>query len=299
MAIKNNILIILICLLSSITALAQDQYRETHKGLKYRHIVDKSTTQAKIGDLVSLHMVMENEQGDVLRSTYREGKPLLFPVKISAFEGDLYEGVGMLSAGDSAAFKIPADSMYTHVFKKNLPENVEEGSDLVFTIKVLNVQSQQERLNELQKSDSVKKAKLKQKIEETKAAQEKAIKEYLASKGLLDKAERTEEGVYVIIDKRGNGEKINKGDAPSFHYTGKLFKGETFESSRGGHPVSFTVGEGNVIPGWEEGFKKLHTGDIATLIIPSHMAYSFRKKGEKIPPFSTLVFEVEVISVKR
>lgn len=300
MAIKNHILSILILSLSSMTALmAQDQFKSTHTGLKYRYFVDKSTPQAKTGDLVSLHMVMENEKGEVLRSTYKEGRPLLFPVKISAFEGDLYEGVGMLSAGDSAAFSIPADSMYIKVFKKPLPENVESGTDLLFTIKVLNVQSQRDRLSELQKSDSLKQAELKQEIEDKKAAQEKAITSYLSDQGLLDKAQRTPGGAYVIIDKRGKGKEISEGDSPSFHYIGKVFKGEEFESSYDHKPVSFTVGESNVIPGWNEGFKFLHGGDMATMIIPSHLAYSFRKKGEKIPSFSVLHFEIEVLNVKR
>lgn len=80
------------------------------------------------------------------------------------------------------------------------------------------------------------------------------------------------------------------------NYAGRLLDGTEFDSSyRKGAPLTFRIGEGKVIKGWEEGFKLLHKGERATLIIPYWLAYGVKGRPPSIPGRATLVFEVELI----
>jgi FKBP-type peptidyl-prolyl cis-trans isomerase len=82
------------------------------------------------------------------------------------------------------------------------------------------------------------------------------------------------------------------------HYTGTLLDGTKFDSSVDrGEPFSFTLGQGQVIKGWDEGIGLMNVGGKATLIIPSSIAYEDRDMGV-IKPYSPLLFNVELIEVE-
>jgi len=80
-------------------------------------------------------------------------------------------------------------------------------------------------------------------------------------------------------------------------YTGLLTDGTVFDSSRTrGEPITFRLGEGRVIKGWDEAVARLRVGDRATLIIPPQLGYGARGAGGVIPPDVTLIFVVELVS---
>jgi FKBP-type peptidyl-prolyl cis-trans isomerase len=96
----------------------------------------------------------------------------------------------------------------------------------------------------------------------------------------------------------GSGQVAATGDTVSVHYTGTLPDGTVFDSSvERGQPFSFTLGEGMVIPGWEQGIEGMMVGGKRTLTIPPHLAYGERGVPGTIPPQSTLIFDVELIEV--
>ncbi len=96
----------------------------------------------------------------------------------------------------------------------------------------------------------------------------------------------------------GTGTEVTTGSTVSVHYTGTLTNGVKFDSSYDrGAPFSFTVGEGQVIPGWEEGLLGMRVGGKRELVIPPELAYGSRDLGV-IPANSTLQFVVEVVDVK-
>ena len=84
------------------------------------------------------------------------------------------------------------------------------------------------------------------------------------------------------------------------HYKGALVDGTVFDSSfERNQPIEFLLGEGQVIPGWDEGIQLLRVGDKARFVIPSHLAYgSAGAGGGVIPPNATLIFDVELMDVK-
>merc|ERR1712048_995321 len=90
------------------------------------------------------------------------------------------------------------------------------------------------------------------------------------------------------------------GDSLTMHYTGTLGsdgKGEQFDSSVGRDPFQFTLGQGMVIQGWDEGLKDMCIGEKRTLVIPPELGYGDRGAGDAIPGGSTLHFDVELLAI--
>lgn len=107
-------------------------------------------------------------------------------------------------------------------------------------------------------------------------------------------------GLEIQTTQEGTGERVVKsGDNISVHYTGKLTDGTKFDSSVDrGTPFEFQIGQGMVIQGWEQGLLGMKVGEKRTLTIPSELGYGSRGAGNVIPPNATLIFDVELISIK-
>ncbi|XP_003745286.1 peptidyl-prolyl cis-trans isomerase FKBP2 [Galendromus occidentalis] len=94
--------------------------------------------------------------------------------------------------------------------------------------------------------------------------------------------------------------KTKAGDVLHMHYTGTLEDGKKFDSSYDrGQPLSFTLGSGQVIRGWDQGLLGMCVGEKRKLVIPPDMAYGSAGVPPTIPPEATLVFEVELIKIGR
>jgi len=108
-------------------------------------------------------------------------------------------------------------------------------------------------------------------------------------------------GLIIVDNVIGEGLEAEKFDILTVNYTGKLEDGTVFDSSKnpGRDPFRFTVGAGQVIQGWEEGFIGMKIGGTRTLTIPSEMGYGARGAGDLIPPNATLIFEIELLEVDK
>jgi FKBP-type peptidyl-prolyl cis-trans isomerase len=99
--------------------------------------------------------------------------------------------------------------------------------------------------------------------------------------------------------KPGTGAVASSGKKVTVHYTGTLTDGKVFDSSETRKaPFTFTLGQGQVIPGWDQGVDGMKVGERRRLSIPSALAYGVKGVGNVIPPNSPLLFEVELISVE-
>ena len=109
----------------------------------------------------------------------------------------------------------------------------------------------------------------------------------------------------VIDHKIGSGDIATNGKTVLVHYTGWLFdaaapdnKGQKFDSSHDrGQPLTFPLGAGRVIQGWDQGVAGMKVGGQRTLIIPPELGYGARGAGGVIPPNATLVFEVDLLGI--
>ena len=111
--------------------------------------------------------------------------------------------------------------------------------------------------------------------------------------------EETESGLRYKIIQKGDGTSPEKGQTVAVHYKGMFSDGNVFDDSyKRGAPIEFPIGQGNVIPGWDEGIMLLNVGDKARFVIPSSLAYGEAGAGGVIPPNATLVFDVELMDVK-
>ena len=103
----------------------------------------------------------------------------------------------------------------------------------------------------------------------------------------------------IEVIKEGTGVGAAKGQSISVDYTGKLEGGKVFDSSiPRGQPFTLVLGVGQVIPGWEMGLLGMKVGEKRRLTIPPALAYGKNGFGEVIPPNATLIFEVEMKSIK-
>jgi len=114
----------------------------------------------------------------------------------------------------------------------------------------------------------------------------------------------TSSGLQVIDTVAGTGDQPKAGEICVMHYTGWLYengqKGKKFDSSVDrGQPFEFPIGRGRVIKGWDEGISTMKVGGKRTLIIPPQLGYGERGFPGAIPPNSTLMFDVELLSVKK
>lgn len=111
---------------------------------------------------------------------------------------------------------------------------------------------------------------------------------------------KTKSGLEYLDQKAGTGAIAEKGDVVTAHYVGMLTDGKKFDSSRDRkEPFSFTLGAGEVIEGWDEGIAGMQVGGKRKLRIPAKLGYGNQGVPGVIPPNATLIFEVELMDVKK
>jgi peptidylprolyl isomerase len=118
---------------------------------------------------------------------------------------------------------------------------------------------------------------------------------------MLDKGAKittTPSGLKYTVLKAGKGAIPKPGKTVFVHYTGTLTNGKKFDSSRDrGQPFSFILGQGQVIPGWDEALSTMKVGERRKLTIPPKLAYGAAGAGGVIPPNATLIFDVELLKI--
>jgi FKBP-type peptidyl-prolyl cis-trans isomerase len=113
-------------------------------------------------------------------------------------------------------------------------------------------------------------------------------------------AKRTSTGLRSLVLKPGEGELVKVGDLVSVLYKGQLLDGKVFDENKDPtKPLMVRVGRGQVIEGWEQGLQLMRPGEKRLFIIPFELGYGTRGDPPKIPRRATLVFEVELLDVKK
>jgi len=264
---------------------AFDGFNQTEDGLYYKfHYQGDDTVYAKVGDYVTIDMVYGSED-TVIFDSKNLPQVMKLPITEPTYAGDIYDGMSMMRVGDSATFICNADSVFLKLFRMPMvPPEFDSIENLYFNI----------RLNAIET------------LEEVKAAQEAELKvlkdgetkkryDYLASN--YPDAQPVASGLYYVETKEGKGSTPEKGQTVKVNYKGMFLDGNVFDSSFDrNQPIEFALGQNQVIRGWDEGIGMMREGGTAILVIPSDLAYGPQGRSS-IPPYSTLVFEVELIEI--
>ena len=112
------------------------------------------------------------------------------------------------------------------------------------------------------------------------------------------KAVENENGIYYTITKEGKGAKAQTGKTLTMKYKGALLDGTVFDDSDMHEPLKFVAGAGQLIAGFDQQAVQMVVGEKRTIVIPPELGYGSRGAGGVIPPYSYLVFELELLSVK-
>ena len=136
------------------------------------------------------------------------------------------------------------------------------------------------------------KAEYEAQLAERRNQEKTEIEEYLQKNPGL---KQNDLGYYLQSVKKGTGDKVEPLQTVKVHYTGRFVDGTEFDSSEGGEPFAFTVGAGQVIPGWDAVVSSMKVGDKVTVLLPSDLAYGEGTRG--IPPYTPLVFDIELLEI--
>ena len=291
---------LIIVVLSAVAALqvkAQDNFVKTPKGALVKKVTNNPGDKIKLNDVITFDVVQKTEKDSVLFSSYAAGRPAKIQVQPSQNIGDIMDVFPLLAAQDSAYVKVPTDSIFAG-HDDQRPAFLPKGSFLIYTVKIRRVQSLDDAIAERNKGmDSLRN------LESVSAAK------YIADNKLV--LNTTPSGLKYAITQPSAKRKPLKGDTLFVNYTGKTLDGKVFDSSieaeakkagldqpgRTYEPLKFVIGTDPIIEGWNEGLLLMPEGSKAILVIPSKLAYG-DQGNNGIPPFSTLVFNVELVKVK-
>ena len=278
---------------------SESQNLETDSGISYQFVNKGSGEVPPEGGFWMMNIAYYNEKGDTLFSSGNQGgaMPMNYMATQFSKNASIEECFSLIGEGDSAVFYISADSLYKNTSGRPTPPDL-VGTKIKLSIGIEQVFSTEEFTAYSAEMEQVQIAKEKE-----------TIKTYISEKGI--NAEVTAEGLYYDITQTGNGVKPQVGQTVKVNYTGYLMDGTVFDTSieeaakeanvfspgRSYGPIDFPLGQGRVIKGWDIGIGLLSEGGMATLVIPSPLAYGNRGSGSVIKANSTLVFTVELVEI--
>lgn len=265
-----------------------DGYKTHLSGMKYKFFVENSANPKPVeGDVIVISMKYSTTNDSVLFDTKELGGTH-FRMKVNKAShdgGTIDDALMMMHTGDSARFIVDAERFFTETKKTVVPGFIKQGDKLIFEIKLVEIFDYEEYLNH-QKQSTVR----------TADEENRILKSYLENANITETSLNS--GLYFIEKQKGKGSFPKQGQTVEIHYVASFINGEIFDSSlQRAEPFSFVFGSSQVIPGLEEGAGIMKPGGKATLIIPSHLAYG-DQQYKMIPPFSTLIFEIELLNIK-
>jgi FKBP-type peptidyl-prolyl cis-trans isomerase len=248
------------------------------------------------GDFVKMNFTVSSIEGKKIFSTLDQNKPITMELGKPFDTKGLDEAIATMKKGSRATIVVPSTMGYGEQGRKD-----QTGQDLfapyspvVYDIEVIDLKTKAEN----EKAVKTEEAAQKKAAAEAVSKEPLLIQQYIKDNKITVKP--TASGLYFIEKVAGKGPKAKAGNKVKVHYTGKLLNGKVFDSSLTRKPVTpfeFTLGQGQVIPGWDEGISMMSAGGKATILIPSKLGYGERGAGADIPAYSPLVFDVELISI--
>ena len=245
---------------------------------------------AKLGDYVNLDFLMCTVDGDTVMNSF-DVESLDMQYGEEFICKGFTEAMGMVPEGGTMRFVIPSELGFDST---GFDKYIKPYAALVVKMRMNDVMDQAEH--------DAKQAKLEAEQEAEKQRllleESQLIDEYVKDNGIT--VDPTESGLYIIPVEKGEGNMAKSGDKVSVHYTLNNLKGELVESSYDyGEPMSFIIGQGEMIPAIEEALLKMAPGAKVKLLSPSSQAFGEVEIDKALlPPYSPLLIELELVSIE-
>jgi FKBP-type peptidyl-prolyl cis-trans isomerase len=263
-------------------------YKKTKEGLSYKIFSTGKGEKIKPGQLLKINF--KSEVGDsVLFSTFEHipayGK---YDTTVQAAY-DFIDFLGEMNIGDSAVYVRSVDTLqkkgmlqYGGAFKK--------GGTIKGYLKVISAFKDEAAMGVDHEKE----------VEIEKQREIAGLEKFVKEKG--GNAQKTPGGVLVVMEKEGTGAPADSGMKVTVNYTGYLKNGKKFDSNMDSSfqhvkPYEFIVAAHQVIPGWDEGIRLFKAGGKGKMYVPAMLAYGPQSQGERMPAFSDLVFDIELLEV--
>ncbi|MBI4945129.1 MAG: FKBP-type peptidyl-prolyl cis-trans isomerase [Bacteroidetes bacterium] len=268
-------------------------YSETENELLYKiQDIGDGERKAKPDDYVTAQIIIKTEKDSVLYDTRNMGPDgaVTFILPVPEHEKDYREGFQFLSEGDSATFVTDIYSVY--IKHDKVPSGMTPSSIVKVETRVLKIQTKEEHEKEMLAEQK--------KLEMGEFDEKKILEKYIADTPHLVGTSPVANGMYYVILREGKGFSPDSGRVALINYKGCFLNGRCFDSNYESQPFEYIIGaEEQLIKGLEIGVKKMREGEKAKFIIPSHLAFgSSGSSTGIIPPFTTVIYEVELLKVQ-
>ncbi|MCQ2252186.1 MAG: FKBP-type peptidyl-prolyl cis-trans isomerase [Bacteroidales bacterium] len=241
---------------------------------------------AKPGDVLFLDMDYYSESGKMLFNSNEVSQSYRMYAPQQYLTDNIEQGLYLMHKGDSAIFHVKAGPFFENVRKVKIPKSVDPSETLTFHVRMRDIYDGAEYQKQIDEYNA--------KME----AQELLIlKDYLRNENISQQPSQS--GLYKIVSKAGDGKQTAEGKTVTVHFVGSLIDGSEFDNSyKRNEPFTFQLGAGKSIPGFEEGIASMTKGEKCRLIMPSTLGYGSRGVSGRIPPFATLIFDIELVDIK-
>ena len=280
--------IVLIFIFSSCDQFVSEGYKKLPSGVYFMlHKFGEDRVTPEEGDLITLNFSYSTADD----SAFFNGSKKI-RLEDPGFSGSVYECLLRLKTGDSATFIFNTNDFFIKNLRIAVPEYLKNHKNIKLNILFSDLQRSKDFLTEkMQFLEWTSKLKEEGIIDITRFLEEERIS-----------ITPTPSGLYFILIKVGKGQTPAKGDIVRINYEGRFLNGKFFDSTNNSEePLEFVFGaEFMVIKGMEEAIGMMHAGDKAMIILPSDLAFGSSGAGDGIiPPYATLIYEIELLSVKK
>ena len=267
------------------------EFVQLESGLGFRYVDKLEGNKPRVGDIMKVNM--SHYLGDSLIFESQDGGIFLNPNQ--GTPPSLSQALNMCGAGDSVQIQMSLGE-YGKMISLPMSPKMDTSQIVVWSIRVEEVENESTLLERMTKEQTT--------------IDEKLIQEYVVNNNLEPNV--TDEGVYYLTLKDGNGQFPKQGDRVYVNYTVTRLDGFVVDTSREDVarannqyserrtyvPYDFELGARGIIEGWNIGIPMFSKGGRGTLLVPSEFAYAGRGKGAEVPPNTVLVFDIELVDIK-
>lgn len=262
-------------------------YSKTRSGINYKlNAIGEGHNTPEPGDYITIDLFYSTVSDSVFFSGRRK-----FRLEQPAYRGSAEECFAMLRTGDEADFIINAYEFFDNTLGVSLPGFFTEEDDIKISVKMIDIQTEQSYQEEKQAFLAW--------IEDFGEYERFRLESFIKDEQIPGEPDQS--GMHRVMLNEGTGKRVETGDTIEVHYEGKFLDGRFFDSTRKTDEVfQFVYGEEmQLLKGVEKAVGSMREGDKALIIIPSDLAFgSYGSSTGIIPPYSSLIYEIEVLTVR-